>query len=234
MKYCVYCHTNKINGKKYIGITSQKPEQRWRNGNGYRNNEYFFKAIKKYGWHNFIHEILYVGLNKDDAERIEIELISEYKTQQNQNGYNIESGGNSTGRIPESTRQKIKNALKGHACSDETRKKISESKKGKPSPRKGIKLTPEQIQKNRESHIGQPAWNKGRKWSDEDKAKFGGKAVRCIETDEVFRTMHEVERKTGIDKSSICACCKGRAKTAGGYHWEYVQVTAEEWKLPSG
>lgn len=34
--YCVYIHTNKINGKKYVGQTCQKPEYRWgKNGIDY-------------------------------------------------------------------------------------------------------------------------------------------------------------------------------------------------------
>jgi predicted GIY-YIG superfamily endonuclease len=41
-KYYLYKHINKINGKIYIGITSQKPEKRWgTNGINYRNNKYF-------------------------------------------------------------------------------------------------------------------------------------------------------------------------------------------------
>jgi GntP family gluconate:H+ symporter len=76
--YCVYCHTNNINGKRYIGITCQKPEHRWRNGKGYINNSYFYRAIQKYGWHNFSHNILYMNLSKEDAEKIEVELIAEY------------------------------------------------------------------------------------------------------------------------------------------------------------
>lgn len=36
--YTVYKHTTP-SGKVYIGITKQKPWQRWNNGNGYKNNE---------------------------------------------------------------------------------------------------------------------------------------------------------------------------------------------------
>lgn len=226
-EYCVYCHTNKINGKRYVGITSQRPEKRWRNGNGYRNNAHFFRAIEKYGWHNFTHEILYTGLSKSEAEQFEIRAIKEWGTFKSDKGYNIEFGGNANKTVPEATKHKISKALMGHECSDETKAKISKAKKGRPSPSKGKKRTEEQIEKNRASHLGQKAWNKGRPWADEEKAKCNGKAVVCVETKTVYRTAHEANRLTGIDFSSICKCCKGKAKTAGGYHWAH----AEEWVL---
>lgn len=67
--YTVYCHTNKLNNKRYVGITKQEPKVRWQNGYGYRGNEYFFRAIQKYGWDNFEHEILYECLNEKGATR---------------------------------------------------------------------------------------------------------------------------------------------------------------------
>ena len=54
--YVVYKHTTP-SGKVYIGITGLKPERRWRNGNGYKDNEHFYRAILKYGWDNIKHEI---------------------------------------------------------------------------------------------------------------------------------------------------------------------------------
>lgn len=92
--YCVYKHTNKFNGKVYIGITCRKPEIRWNNGKGYENNEYFYRAIQKYGWdEGFIHEIIADGLTKDAACKIEIELIAAYDSTNYKNGYNCSAGG---------------------------------------------------------------------------------------------------------------------------------------------
>ena len=47
--------------------------------------------------------------------------------------------------------------------SEETKRLISEKKKGKPSNRKGVKLSEETIQKISESNKGQKSWNKGLK-----------------------------------------------------------------------
>jgi len=43
---CVYIHTNKTNGKVYIGITGRNPLERWNNGKGYKLNPYFGKLLK--------------------------------------------------------------------------------------------------------------------------------------------------------------------------------------------
>ncbi len=91
--YKVYIHTNKINGKKYVGITCQDPpEKRWLNGNGYKENPKFYKSIIKYGWDNFNHEIVVDGLNGLDALLKEGELIRKYQTTLDKCGYNISEG----------------------------------------------------------------------------------------------------------------------------------------------
>ena len=92
-KYCVYMHISPSN-KRYIGITSiSPPEDRWKNGHGYRHNEYFSRAIDKYGWENFQHQIIANDLTEDEAIEMEISLISEYNTTNINYGYNLTSGG---------------------------------------------------------------------------------------------------------------------------------------------
>ena len=129
--YKVYVHINKINGKRYYGITKQKVEKRWNYGYGYRGNDYFTKAINKYGWDNFEHIVIVRGLTEEEAKWLEIELIREWDTTNRGKGYNITKGGDSNPTDNEETRKKIGESNKGREVSEETRRKMSESLKGK-------------------------------------------------------------------------------------------------------
>lgn len=136
--YTVYCHTNKINGKKYVGITCQIPEKRWNNGKGYKASSRFYSAIKHYGWETFFHEILYTRLTKQQAIDIETKLIREWNLTDKNYGYNMTAGGES-------------HSYCGRKHSEETKRKIGNS-------RRGIKPTLATLEKLKLSHI-----NKGGK-----------------------------------------------------------------------
>ena len=127
-KYVVYKHTNKINGKVYIGQTCNVAE-RWRSGGkNYFGSVRFFSAIKKYGWENFTHEVLYSNLNKEAADILEIELIQKYNSIEN--GYNLAAGGHSP--LTEYSLKKMSDSLRrGYLEHPERKEKIRKSRLGK-------------------------------------------------------------------------------------------------------
>lgn len=142
-KYYVYCHTNLLNNKKYIGITCHDPYKRWgNNGCNYKSSPHFYRAIQKYGWDNFKHEILFEFRNKTEAELKERELILEYKTYIKEYGYNIEMGGNYKGKHSVSTREKISRSKIGKPRSKETKEKVSNGLKGKMVGKKNVRSIP--------------------------------------------------------------------------------------------
>ena len=90
--YEVYKHETP-NGKVYIGITKQTHELRWQGGNGYRDQKYFWNAIKKYGWDKIKHEVIEKGLSLEEACEKEQYYIKCYKSTNRKYGYNISEGG---------------------------------------------------------------------------------------------------------------------------------------------
>lgn len=92
--YKIYKYTNKINGKVYIGQTRQSITARaMGKGWGYKKCPHFFNAIQKYGWENFVCEILHENLNRSDADILEQQYIDQFKD----HSYNIDKGGKSKG-----------------------------------------------------------------------------------------------------------------------------------------
>lgn len=46
-------------------------------------------------------------------------------------------------------------------------------------------------------------------------------SVYCVELGQIFHSLMEAQRQTGVNSSSISSCCRGLKKSAGGFHWEY-------------
>ena len=222
--YTVYKHTNKLNNKVYIGITSQKPETRWGvNGINYKSSPHFYLAIQKYGWDNFEHEILFTDLTKEDACLKEQELIKFYNSMDKEFGYNQTSGGECCVMSDES-KLKLSQALignkngVGHPCSDEKKQKISNAQKGR-------KLTEEHKDKLSKAaskrHI--PCSESKKKSLSQNYPKK--RKIYCEELDVVFESVQECSRQLDIPATNISKLCNGRGKTLKGYHLRYYNDT---------
>lgn len=144
------------NDKRYIGITRNAPESRWRNGTGYANQILMNRAIKKYGWANIEHVIVACDLTKSDAENLERQLILELKTRDITCGYNIDCGGTSTGKHSAETRKKISENRKGK-CLGESNRLYGVDMSGELNPfygKKHTKTTLEKMSKPRPNMSG--------------------------------------------------------------------------------
>ena len=191
-------HRNKINGKIYIGITKQKPQYRWNNGNGYVK-QLFYKAIKKYGWNNFEHIVLFKKLSRKEAELKEVELIKKYNSHCTKFGYNVLDDINKN-RTEKNLRKKRKKVIVNEA----TREKQRKSHLGK--------------------HLSLQAKNKLSKLRKGKPNLKNMKKIICLETNIIYDGLIIASQKTNINFKNIQSVCSGRSKTAGGYHWQYYDL----------
>ena len=210
-EYVVYMHIFP-NGKKYIGITCQGVNKRWRsNGSGYKTQGRLYNAILKYGWENIEHLIIEKNISKECAEKLEVELIKLNETTNKKMGYNTENGGMTQGKF-----------------TDEIRKKISDNRKGKLVGKDngfyGKKHSKETIKKLKEIA-------KNRIVSEETKLKIsvaGKKPIIQLNLNGEFIKKWDsakdaadfLQIKSG---TSITACCKKQRGTAYKYKWKYCK-----------
>ena len=257
--YSLYVHINKINNKRYYGITSQKPKDRWRNGKGYKNHKnnkkdtYFYNAIRKYGWDNFKHEVLFEGLTKEEACLLEQCYIVLYDTTNRNKGYNRTTGGESFNHTDD-TKKALSDLYKGENNpfygkhhTEETRKRISEKIKsercGENNPMYGKHLNKEHKQKISEKLSGEnhPFYGKkgilspnyGKTFTEEHKKKISeshkgknnpsSKSVYVIELDMTFDTITECAKYLNCTNTNISNVLRGKSKTAKGYHIIYAE-----------
>ena len=225
MKYIVYMHKTP-NNKYYIGITSKiNPNNRWRNGNGYSNNKHFESAIKKYGWNNIKHIILFENLTEKEAKQKEIELIAKYNTSNPLYGYNLSKGGESSNGYKHTKEQieKQKTNRKPLIYTKEIRKKMSDSAKK-------VWQQPGYREMMSKKATGRISPNKGKTFDDSFRNKIKAtrkiKLIKCLENNKIYRGTRDVSGKLGVDRRTIMRVLKKEYgfKSCKGYHFEYVEV----------
>ncbi len=212
--WTLYCHMNKKNGKRYYGITCQQPEQRWLKGCGYAEHLPIGRAIRRYGWDNFEHIVIFNNLSERDAKMLEKLYIAMYETQSEDYGYNITCGGDGVSgfRHNDTSRQKMSAAKRGENhpnwgkhLSVETRKKISEAHIGRTNPKKGTS-----IPESHKRHISEAKYKSVAAYDDNDNLVF------------TFPSARHAAEALGVNFRNISLAIHGKRKHCGGYKWKFA------------
>ena len=192
MRGVIYCYHCISTGKKYIGQTDNEKRRKYEHSSyynkKYRDNK-FYRAVKKYGWENFIYGII-ENANIETLDAQEIYFINFYNTYKN--GYNSSIGGKTT---------------RGYKHTEETKRKISESRKEKNYKQKHTEETKQLL---REMKLGL-------KHSEESKQKMRKYKIKYlyeIKSPEgkiyIIDSLNHFCKLNGLDSSAMLKVCSGK------------------------
>lgn len=183
----VYCFTNTVNGKMYVGVTGHTLAYRWRChtrdakcGSAYC----FHRAIRKHGMDMFEGVVLEECSSVEDLRTLERHYIRLLGTKLPLLGYNMTDGGDGVAGLvmTEETREKLRASHTGKKLSGETKAKMSASHKKRyrdPAQRKMTSdalMRPEIRRKMSENGKGKGL---GRVCSEETRRKMSDSQKRC-------------------------------------------------------
>lgn len=139
----IYCAKNKVNGKVYVGQTTKTLA--YRKGAHIRalrrarlQCRKFYLALKKYGIESFEWFVLAECNSQSELDSFEIKFICILRATENEYGYNIAKGGKAGSRMSNETKRLLSESRKGEKSvwygkkhTEETKRKISLAQKGK-------------------------------------------------------------------------------------------------------
>lgn len=235
----VYCITNNLNGMKYVGMTSRTIEE---SKEYYGSGRYITRVIKKLGRQYFTKEIIEVCDNLErlkEREKYWIKILNV----KHPFGYNLTDGGDGVLNLCEESKKRRIEKLKllvGEKHHHYGKKRNKEWCDNISKGLTGRKLSPEHAENVRKANLGKPMplhvkqilleTNTGRVYTQESidlirqnqptctpVLQFTKQGIFVVE----YFSINEAERCTGVAKSSICMCCKGKLKSAGKFVWKY-------------
>jgi len=223
----IYKITNKVNGKCYIGQTVQSLEARWSKHKAKNSGcPLLSRAIKKYGAESFTVDTVSGCASQEQLNDSEIFFI-DYFQALTPDGYNIAKGGdNSTG-------------IKGLVRSEEMRRKLSESKTGKPNGHLGLKRPAATGIKISKALAG----NKnalGAVRSEETRAKMSAakkgishpahSRIKIVDsvTGEIFESIKSAASKIKITQQTLSAMLLGRQENTSTLTYYNAQLITKK------
>lgn len=216
----VYCITNKINGKKYIGSDSKN------NPKYYGSGIYIKKAIKKYGKINFTKQILCSADNIELMKELEEYWIEYFDAYNNSLFYNATKHAAGISKFPENKKINIINANKGNKYhqgyiqSEYQKQQTSIANSGK-------KHSIEFKEKKRQRAIGNK-YALGNKFSQESLKKLSiGKSKSIIQYDlemnfiKEWNSIRQAGKTLCLDEGQISNCCNNKIKKVKIYIFKF-------------
>lgn len=239
----IYCISNVIDDKKYIGQTTEGFYSRYlRHNNLLKNNIHFNvhlqRAYNKYGSDNFEMSVVEICNDESKIAQLEEKWISEFRSKYE--CYNTLSGG--------PTMKTTNNPFYGKKHTTESKKKMSEARTGKYTGELnnfygadhsgknngffGHKHTEESRKKMSKTKAkmyvgkGNPFYGKHHTQEAREKMKNNRKnaarKVMCIETGIVYDSIKIAAKETNTCARSISAVCCGKRNKANGLHWKHM------------
>lgn len=159
-QFYIYKITNTINNKIYIGQTNDfnRRKSQYKHACKEKPDQLITKAMLKYGFDNFLMEIIDTVNTREEANAKEEEYMVLYDSRNLQKGYNIATGGGVFG-TPDYIRNKISASLKEHY-------------KHNVSKRKGKPFTQEHKDAISRASMGKKGTNLGKKFTQEHRDKI--------------------------------------------------------------
>lgn len=224
----IYLVTNKANGKQYVGQTTRPLSERWRRHCHPDKLCYFQRAIQKYGPDNFEIRVIDTATSKAELDEKEIHWIKKLNTMYPY-GYNLKPGGN-VSMLGVCGKLNPKSRLIYQFTSDG---RVVNKYWGAAEASRITGLSDVVILRALKSDGGYRAggcmWMYASDFPEKVTDRLSNyqrrkcTPVLCVETGERFDSFADAARKYGLLYTSISACCAGRQKTTGGYHWEKIK-----------
>ena len=209
----IYGWYNTLTDMWYVGQTV-RPEDRFKSHiilSENNDKSYFHKALRKYSLENWVYCVLEDNVLRANLNMREMDWIEYYDSYYS--GYNLTlGGGGSVSRIcTEETKKKISDAKVGKPLSEQAKQRMSESRKGKPSPMQGKHHSEET--KKRLSEIEKGAGNPfyGRHHTEETRKKISEYHKGLIGEKNPFYGRHHTEES----KRKMSEARKGKTGLKG-------------------